>query len=66
MKKIINKCRSNYHAPTPKFWRKLGDSLLTISTSITGYAIYSNNHYLGYAALVTGVAGKFLTNFFKK
>ncbi len=57
---------SNYNAPTPKFWRRLGDSLLSVSSTITGFAIYNEMDWLAYLALGTGVVGKFLTNFFKK
>lgn len=66
MKKIIKKVSSNYMSPTPKVWRRLGDSLLAISTFITGYGISEDIHWVAYAGLITGVAGKFLTNFFKK
>jgi len=64
--KIIKKSISNYNAPTPKFWRRLGDSLLAIQIFITGYGISEDVHWVAYAGLITGVAGKFMTNFFKK
>lgn len=66
MKKIIKKATINYSAPTPKVWRRLGDSLLAISTFITGYGISEDVHWVAYAGLIAGVAGKFMTNFFKK
>lgn len=66
MKNIIQKASSNYSAPTPKVWRRLGDSLLAVSTFITGYGISADVHWVAYAGLITGVAGKFMTNFFKK
>lgn len=54
-----------YWMPTPAKWRKLGDALLAVSTTVTTYAIADNwAKWAQIAALMTGVAGKFLTNFF--
>lgn len=58
------KMKKNYYSPTPKKWRKLGDALLAVSTTITGFAMYENIHWLAMTSLITGVLGKFLTNFF--
>jgi hypothetical protein len=57
--------RINYDKPTPKKWRRLGDSLLAISAFITGAAIYEDVQWVAITALALGVIGKFLTNFFK-
>lgn len=54
----------NYMKPTPRNMRKLGDGLLAISTSITAYAIADGSNTIAMISLITGVAGKFLTNFF--
>ena len=54
----------HYYKPTPVKWRKLGDALLGISTTITGFAIYEEVKWLAISALALGVIGKFLTNFF--
>jgi hypothetical protein len=54
----------NYYKPTPIKWRKLGDALLAVSTTITGYAMYENVKWVALTALITGVISKFLTNFF--
>jgi hypothetical protein len=62
--KHITKMKKNYYTPTPKKWRKLGDALLGVSTTITGFAIYENEKWIALTALVLGVIGKFLTNFF--
>ena len=56
----------SYGKPTPKKWRNLGDSLLGVSTTITGYAIMDNTQWLALASLGLGVIGKFLTNFFSE
>ena len=55
----------NYYKPTPVKWRKLGDALLAVSVTITGFAMYENVQWVALTALITGVIGKFLTNFFK-
>ena len=60
----IKKVQSNYYKPTPKKWRKLGDSLLAISTFVATYAIADEIKWLGISAMIVGAAGKFLTNFF--
>lgn len=54
----------NYFKPTPKRLRILGDTFLGISTFITGLGISENIKWLAYGALIVGVCGKFLTNFF--
>lgn len=56
--------KKNYYGPTPKRWRKLGDALLGVSTTITGYAIMEDYKWIAFSALILGVIGKFLTNFF--
>ena len=63
----LPKIKSNYYKPTPAKWRKLGDALLGASTTITAYAIADEwSKYITLAALVLGVTGKFLTNFFSE
>lgn len=64
VKHMYNKMLKNYYKPTPIKWRKLGDALLAVSTTITGYAMYENVKWVALTALITGVIGKFLTNFF--
>lgn len=52
-----------YASPTPKFWRKMGDALLAVSTMITTYAIADEwSKYASLSALILGVVGKFITN----
>jgi hypothetical protein len=62
--KTLTKMKQNYYSPTPKKWRKLGDALLGVSTTITGFAIYEEAKWVAITALALGVVGKFLTNFF--
>jgi hypothetical protein len=67
---------NNYWKPTPKKWRKLGDSLLAVASvlAIGGLWQFDNLREiftqtelkaLIMTSIVFGVAGKFLTNFFK-
>jgi len=60
----MNSLFKNYSKNTPKFWRKLGDGLLGASTVITTFAIYEEMKAVAITALILGVVGKFLTNFF--
>ena len=67
----------NYWKPTPKKWRKIGDSILAVATFVTAGGliefeklerIYSTKELkvaIG-VFLFLGVTGKFLTNFFKE
>lgn len=60
------KLLNSYGKPTPKFWRKLGDGLMTSGAVITGYAISEHTDWLAYTSLVFSVVGKFLTNLFSE
>ncbi len=62
----MKKLHELYASPTPKKWRKLGDALLAMSTTITGFAIYEEAKWVAITALVLGTVGKFLTNFFSE
>lgn len=56
-----------FYKPTPKKWRKLGDSLLVASTTLAAFSIANEwDKWIQITALVTGVIGKFLTNFFSE
>ncbi len=66
----------NYWHPTPKKWRLWGDSILAVSGFVTGggllafeqlETIFSKGEVKAIIGtfFVAGVAGKFLTNFFK-
>lgn len=55
----------NYWGPTPKRMRKLGDALLSVSTLLSTYSVADEwGKTVTIAIIVSGVAGKFLTNFF--
>lgn len=53
-----------YFEPTPRLWRKVGDGLLGISVFVTGAGIFTDMKWISAGALVIGVVGKFMTNFF--
>lgn len=65
-----------YWKPTPKKWRRLGDSLLAVATVIAIGGIWQYDSLkeiftpgelkvMIITSIVFGVVGKFLTNFFK-
>lgn len=67
----------NYWKPTPKKWRKIGDTILAVGTFITAGSLVAYDQMkeiftpqevkvIIASAFVLGVAGKFLTNFFKE
>jgi len=63
----MKKLKEMYTSPTPKKWRKIGDVLLGVSTIATTYAIADEwSKYIQLSALILGVVGKFLTNFFSE
>ena len=62
----FKKASESYSRATPAKWRKLGDALLGVSTTITGFAIYEEAKWVAMTALITGVIGKFLTDFFSE
>lgn len=59
----VKRLKKNYWKPTPKFFRKLGDTLLACSTMVAGFTIYAGFEWVAMIAIACGVIGKFLTNF---
>ena len=66
-----------YWTPTPKKWRRIGDSLLSVSTVLAIGGLWQFDNLkdvftpnelkvMIVLSLVLGVVGKFLTNFFKE
>ena len=56
----------DYFKPTPKRFRILGDSLASASVFISTYAILNDMKPIALAVMLSGWAGKFLTNFFSE
>ena len=54
-----------YAKPTPKKMRRIGDGLLLVSTLFTN-EVMGDKPFVASVALITGVVGKFLTNFFSE
>ena len=61
-----NFSHKNIKLPTPKKWRKIGNSLLAVSVSISGFAFIADYKYIAIGGLLLGAIGKFLTTFFKE
>ena len=62
----MDQLKQNYWAPTPKKWRKFGDTLLILSQSLAGYSILMSHPYVGLTISLVGVLGKLITNFYSK
>lgn len=52
----------SYFAPTPRLFRMIGDTLLSIGSLLTGYQILCDEKTLALISLTLTVLGKFLTN----
>ena len=73
----LKKLTSSYWKPTPKKWRRIGDSLLAVASvmAIGGLWQFDNLKdiftpfeikLMIVSSIILGVVGKFLTNFFKE
>ncbi len=63
----MKKIHELYSSATPKKWRKIGDALLSVSTLLSTYSIADDwGKGITIAMMLTGVLGKFLTNFFSE
>jgi len=58
--------KTNYYKPTPEKWRKVGDAILAVGTTLTLYTSYMNWKELVFASAILTAIGKFLTNFFSE
>jgi hypothetical protein len=63
MEKKLKFGLGQYAKPTPKKLRRLGDGLLLVSSIVTEETMV-DKPALASIALICGVIGKFLTNFF--
>lgn len=55
---------SNLFRSTPKTWKKLGNTLLSLSVFISGFSLYEGYKWISIASFITGVLGTLLTRFF--
>jgi hypothetical protein len=53
-----------YFEPTPKRFRIIGDALSSASVLISSYAIVNDMKSIALFVVISGWAGKFITNFF--
>jgi len=65
MEKKLKFGLGQYAKPTPKRLRRLGDGLLLASTILTNETMI-DKPAIASIALISGVIGKFLTNFFSE
>ena len=74
---MITKIKENYWAKTPKYARKIGDSLLAAATVLASGGIWQYDSLkdiftpgelkvMIVCSILFGVVGKFLSNFFKE
>jgi hypothetical protein len=54
----------NLNRKTPKILFRIGNTLLTLSTFVTGYEFYQNDTKMALYSLAAGVIGKTLTELF--
>lgn len=59
----MSRLKKRYYSPTPKIFRKIGDSLLASSTLVAGYSMYAGFEWVAMISVACGVIGKFLMNF---
>jgi len=59
----MSRLKKRYNSPTPKIFKKLGDSLLASSTLVASYSMFAGFEWVAIVAVACGVLGKFLTNF---
>jgi hypothetical protein len=52
----------NYWEPTPKLFRVIGDTLLSVGSIATTYSIISDMKEIAIACLICSIVGKFMTN----
>jgi len=75
--KKLKKLQRNYWKPTPKKWRKIGDTFLAVSSVLAIGGLWQFDNLkdiftpfeiksMIVTSIVLGVLGKFLTNFFKE
>lgn len=56
--------RSNLFLSTPKTWKRVGNTLLSLSVFIAGFSLYEGYRWVSITSFITGVLGTLLTRFF--
>ena len=65
-KKKYRFAKKSYWEPTPKKARKIGDSLLGVFSIISMSSIIMDYKPMAMVALIIGIIGKILTNYFSE
>lgn len=63
--KTIKKAIENYNAPTPIKWRRIGNLIHSIGTTISGITLFTLPEYVTIIALLLTRIGKIITDFHK-
>ena len=61
MKKITFKLK-NIHLPTPPFLKKIGHTLLSVSTFVAGFALLQGKPWIATVSFLTGLLGTIILN----
>jgi hypothetical protein len=59
----LSQAADNYSKPTPSKWRKIGDLLLTIGSTVTSISAFTMPPIVTAAAAILTAIGKVMTNF---
>jgi hypothetical protein len=62
----VKNIAKNYYKPTPTFWRKVGDAMLTVGTTVTGISAFTMPPIVTAIAAGLTCLGKIITNFATK
>lgn len=53
---------SNISLPTPKIWKRIGNTLLAVSVFVGGFSLYQGEKWISIISFGSGVLGTILTN----
>lgn len=66
VKEITKKATENYYKPTPKKWRKIGDSIMDLSIIISSITAFTTSPIVPVISIIVGRIGKIITNFYSE
>ena len=64
LKGVKKEVKKRYNKPTPKWIKKIGDSLLLVGGGLTALGIAQGNDMLSYICVGCTILGKLITNWF--
>lgn len=59
----MKKALESYNKPTPRRWRKIGDSFLTIGSTLTSISAFIMPPWVTAIGAILTATGKVITNF---